>query len=67
MVIKREKYLEELRPYINRPIIKVITGIRRVGKSELLKMVRGELFLMGVTEIQITYMNFESFQWVIIT
>lgn len=63
MVIKREKYLEELRPYINRPIIKVITGIRRVGKSELLKMVRGELFQMGVTEIQITYMNFESFQW----
>ena len=26
-------------------------------------MVRGELFQMGVTEIQITYMNFESFQW----
>lgn len=63
MIVKREKYLQELRPYINRPVIKVITGIRRSGKSELLKMIREELLQMQVTESQIVYMNFESFRW----
>jgi predicted AAA+ superfamily ATPase len=62
-MIKREKYLEELRPYINRPIIKVITGIRRAGKSELLKMIREELLQSGVEEQQVLYANFESFHW----
>lgn len=62
-MIKREKYLNELRPYINSPIIKVITGIRRAGKSELLKMLCEELRQMGIDDSQIIYINFESFQW----
>lgn len=62
-MIRREKYLKELQPYINRPIIKVITGIRRAGKSELLKMIREELKQQDVSEEQIVYINFESFQW----
>lgn len=62
-MIKRELYLEKLRPFIDKPVIKVITGIRRCGKSELLKMVRQEVFDRGVAEEQIVYVNFESFAW----
>lgn len=62
-MIRRDKYLKELWPYVNKPIIKVITGIRRAGKSELLKMIREELLKQEVEESQIVYINFESFQW----
>ena len=62
-MIKRELYLEKLRPFIDKPVIKVITGIRRCGKSELLKMVRKEVIDRGVAEEQIVYVNFESFVW----
>lgn len=62
-MVRRDKYLKELWPYVNKPIIKVITGIRRAGKSELLKMVREELLKQEVEDNQIVYINFESFQW----
>lgn len=62
-MIRREKYINEIKAYIDRPIIKVITGIRRSGKSELLKMICDELLQMNVTEAQIVYINFESFRW----
>ena len=62
-MIRRDKYLKELWPYVNKPIIKVITGIRRAGKSELLKMIREELLKQEVEDNQIVYINFESFQW----
>ncbi|MCL2392723.1 MAG: AAA family ATPase, partial [Oscillospiraceae bacterium] len=42
MVI-REKYLSEIRPFIGKDIIKVLTGIRRGGKSVLLQQIRDEI------------------------
>lgn len=62
-MVSREKYLKELEAYIDCPVIKVITGIRRAGKSELLKLLRQFLIDGGVKETQIMYLNFESFQW----
>lgn len=41
--VKREKYLQRVRPYINKPLIKVLTGQRRVGKSYLLKQIIDEI------------------------
>lgn len=62
-MIKRELYLQKIKPFINKPIIKVLTGIRRSGKSELMKMVRDELLSQGVPENNIIYLNFESLRW----
>ncbi|MBT3382513.1 MAG: ATP-binding protein [Prolixibacteraceae bacterium] len=44
--IKREKYLEKIRPFINQPLIKVLIGQRRVGKSFLLKQIIDEVLFI---------------------
>lgn len=62
-MILRKNYLDRIRPFINQPIVKVITGIRRSGKSELLKMVRNELLHSDIASERIVYINFESMQW----
>lgn len=36
----RERYLEKIEPFIGKPVIKIIVGMRRVGKSELLKQIK---------------------------
>ena len=59
-MIKRNLYLEEIKKYINKPIIKVITGMRRSGKSMILKLIQEELEKMGIIKENIIYMNFES-------
>lgn len=58
-VIKREKYLEKIRPFYNQDLIKVLTGIRRSGKSVILSQIMDELKEMKVKESQIIYINFE--------
>lgn len=54
-VYPREKYLVKIRPFYDSDIIKVITGIRRCGKSFLLKGIINELLEKGVSEKQIIY------------
>ena len=60
MKLKRETYLEQIRPYYESDIIKVITGVRRAGKSILLDTIKDELKEKGVDEKHIIYMNFED-------
>ena len=48
MRLKREVYLEQIRPYYDSDIIKVITGVRRSGKSILLETIKDELAERGV-------------------
>ncbi len=59
-MIKRESYMEQVRPFFNKDIVKVFTGIRRSGKSTLLLLVQAELLKDGVNKNQIYSINFES-------
>ena len=59
-MIKRESYLSKIRPFIGRDVIKVLTGIRRCGKSVMLDLIEDELKGQGITENQILSVNFES-------
>lgn len=59
----RELYTEELSKYIDKPVIKVITGIRRSGKSFLLKLLKNELISRGIKDSNILYLNYESIKY----
>lgn len=54
-VYPREKYLKKIRPFYDSDIIKVITGIRRCGKSFILKAIMNELIDRGIPKTQIIY------------
>ena len=58
MVI-RENYLKKIRPFYDQDLIKVITGIRRSGKSVILNQIINEIEKTGVKEDNIIYINFE--------
>ena len=58
-MLKREKYLKDIRGFYNQDIIKVITGMRRSGKSILLLQIMEELKEQGIKDKQIIYLNFE--------
>jgi predicted AAA+ superfamily ATPase len=62
-MIKRELYLDQLRAFIDKPFIKVITGMRRSGKSSLLLLLQDELLKRGIKKENIIYLNFESFDF----
>lgn len=62
-MIERKQYYEAIAGFINKPIIKIITGIRRSGKSTFLRMLQKHLMDIGVSQTQILYMNFESFRF----
>ena len=60
--IKREEYLERLRNLKHKKLIKILTGIRRCGKSTVLEMFKNELLKSGVEENQIIFINFEDYE-----
>ncbi len=62
-MIKRELYMQQLRNFIDKPVIKVVTGMRRSGKSALLELLKEELIENGISENDILYINFESLQY----
>lgn len=59
-MIKRENYLNKLRQLKGKHIIKLITGVRRSGKSTLLELFRNELTANGIEKNQIQSINFEE-------
>lgn len=59
----RDLYLTQLIKYRDKPLIKVITGIRRCGKSTLLSLFKNHLIESGVLNDHIIRMNFESFEF----
>ena len=62
-MIKRELYLNKIRPFIDSDLIKVIIGIRRCGKSVLMKQIISEIKEKHVDDAHIIYLNFEDLQF----
>lgn len=67
MRLKREVYLEQIRPYYDSDIIKVIVGVRRAGKSILLDTIKDELIEKGIPGDKIIYLNLEDMDYDYIT
>ena len=61
--IERKEYLDKLVRYKDKQVIKVITGIRRCGKSTIMEIYRDWLMEHGIEEKQIVYINFEDFDF----
>lgn len=59
-IYPREKYLKKIRPFYESDVVKVITGIRRCGKSCILKSIISELITNGVNEAQILYLPLDK-------
>lgn len=59
-MVKRDLYLTQIIPLIDNELIKVITGIRRCGKSYMLGLIKDELINRGIDENNIILINFES-------
>ena len=57
--IIREKYISKIKPFINKPVLKILTGMRRVGKSSLLHIIKDKI-LKDVADENKIYINFES-------
>lgn len=62
-MIIRETYLKKIRSFYHSDLIKVITGIRRCGKSVLLMQIMDELRSQGIANEQIIYINFEDYDF----
>ena len=60
-MFKRELYLSRIRPFYDNEQIKIIMGVRRCGKTEILKMIMAELASRVAPE-NITYLSFELFE-----
>ena len=62
-MLKRDEYIKKIVPFINKDVIKVLTGIRRSGKSVMLKLLMEELKNIGINEKQFIYINFENLKY----
>jgi predicted AAA+ superfamily ATPase len=59
-MIDRPSYLEQIKPFIGKHIIKVLVGVRRAGKSTLLTLLRQHLLAQGIPEANMLHLQFES-------
>jgi len=62
-MVERKRYIEKIIPFIEIPVIKVITGIRRCGKSTLLKQIIQLLENRNVANEQIIHINMELMEF----
>ena len=62
-MIKRESYMKRIRPFIGTDLIKVMTGIRRCGKSVMLELIRQELIESGIKPDHFISINFEDMNY----
>lgn len=62
-MLKREMYLSRIRGFYDSDLVKILVGIRRCGKSVILKQIMNELKEKGVDEEHIIYVNFELIEY----
>ena len=63
MILIRPTYIEKIMPYVDTPFVKILSGVRRCGKSTILKMIAAELSKRGVPDERILTYNFDSLQF----
>lgn len=61
-MIKRERYMGQIRPFIGKDLVKVLTGIRRCGKSVMLELIQDELVSTGISHEQFISINLEQLE-----
>lgn len=62
-IITRHQYLNRIAPYLGSPVVKVLTGMRRVGKSTILLQLRDQLLQQGVPEANIVLLDLELIEY----
>ena len=62
-MLKRDEYIKKIVPFIDKDVIKVLTGIRRSRKSVMLKLLMEELKKRKINENQFIYINFENLKY----
>jgi len=62
-VYKRNLYINKIEPFVGKPVVKVITGMRRVGKSCFLKLIINELLDRKIDKKRVLYINKESLDY----
>lgn len=62
-MVERTEYIEKIKAWREEKVIKVVTGIRRCGKSTLLRQYRDYLVSTGVSHEQIIFINFEELEY----
>ena len=62
-MINRPMYVDKIMRYADAPFVKILTGIRRCGKSTILKMIMRELQKRGAADEQIVSYRFDSMEY----
>lgn len=62
-MIQRPQYLQQIRPFMDKDVVKVLTGMRRSGKSALLQLIQQDLLKRGIPKERIFSINFESLEY----
>ncbi|MFR3256358.1 MAG: hypothetical protein ACLTRS_03480 [Lachnospiraceae bacterium] len=61
-MILRPDYIEAVKPFMDAPLVKILTGVRRCGKSTIFEMIRQELLERGIPEDHIIMKNIQ--RWI---
>ena len=62
-MLLRKSYIDQISPFIDLPLVKILTGVRRSGKSTIMFMLMDELRKRGVLEESIVRFNFDTLEW----
>lgn len=62
-MIPRPEYIEKIMAYADTPFVKILSGVRRSGKSTIMKMIIGVLKERGIKDVHILHYNFDSMQY----